>query len=393
MPWNEPGGSGGKDPRDPWGNNTSGSSDIDEILKKIKSSFGSGGPSGGISAAGLLLIFVAGLLAWWVLTGGIYTVKQGENSVVLRFGKFKQIQEAGLHFRMPIPIERNYIVNTEHVNTVPVGYRDNPRVQNKTSVPREALMLTSDENIIDIKFAVQYKIADPKNYLFNVAEPADVVVRQATESAVREVVGRNDMDFIITSGRAEIVQKTRVLLQDILDRYDTGIQIVTVEMQNAQPPDEVKAAFDDAVKAREDEERLKNQARAYAVQLVNRAKGQVDQVLAQAGAYRQAVVERASGETLRFTQILNAYKTAPKVTRDRLYLEAMEQVLNKSSKMVVDQKNGNSVMYLPLDKLVQPSTSGNAVSTPGVDVRKVVEEARKSVRPVTNRSELRKRVQ
>jgi len=164
MPWNEPGGSGGKDPgnsKDPWGNNSGGSSDIDEILKKIKSGFGAGGSGGGFTATGVLLAIAVAGLAWWLLTGGVYTVKQGENSVVLRFGKFREIQDAGLHFRWPIPIERNYVINTEHVNTVPVGYRDNPRVQNKTSVPREALMLTSDENIIDIKFAVQYKIADP----------------------------------------------------------------------------------------------------------------------------------------------------------------------------------------------------------------------------------------
>ena len=281
---------------------------------------------------------------------------------------------------------------------MPVGYRDNPQTTSKTSVPREALMLTSDENIIDIKFAVQYKIADPKSFLFNVATPtetADVVVRQATESAVRSVVGRNNMDFIITSGRAEIGQKTRTLLQDILDRYHTGIQIVTVEMQNAQPPDEVKAAFDDAVKAREDEERLKNQAQAYAVQLVKRAEGLVDQVLARAGAYQQAVVERATGETTRFTEILGAYRTAPKVTRDRLYLEAMEQVLDKSSKMVIDQKNGNSVMYLPLDKMIQPAPSGKGgAAASGVDAQKIVEQARKATRPAANgRSDLRKRVQ
>ncbi len=398
MPWNEPGGSGGKDPRDPWENTSGSTSDIDEILKKIKSGFG-GGPGNGMTLTGVLLIVAAGLLGWWLLTGGVYTVKQGENSVVLRFGKFKTVQDAGLHFRWPIPIERNYIINTQHVNTVRVGYRDDPRTASKTSVPREALMLTSDENIIDIKFAVQYKIADPKNFLFNVATPAetaDTVVRQATESAVRSVVGRNNMDFIITSGRAEIGQKTRVLLQEILDRYHTGIQIVTVEMQNAQPPDEVKAAFDDAVKAREDEERLKNQARAYAVQLVKRAEGQVDQVLARAGAYQQAVVERASGETTRFTEILNAYRTAPRVTRDRLYLEAMEQVLNKSSKMVIDQKNGNSVMYLPLDRLIQPSATApaGASASSAVKVPTIVEQAHKAVRPAANsRSDLRKRVQ
>ena len=221
-------------------------------------------------------------------------------------------------------------------------------------VPRESLFLTADENIIDIQFAVQYNIRDPRDLLFKVSEPADQVVRQATESAVREIVGRSSMDFVITGGRAEIAFETRELLQTILDRYETGITVRAVEMQNAQPPAEVKDAFDDAVRAREDEERLKNEAEAYANDIIPKSRGAAARIVQEAEAYKESVIATSQGEASRFLQVLEEYNLAPGVTRDRLYLEAMEEVLSRSTKLMVDQgSNSNNVMYLPLDQLIR----------------------------------------
>ena len=215
-------------------------------------------------------------------------------------------------------------------------------------------MLTADENIIDIQFAVQYNIRDPRELLFNVSEVADQVVRQATESAVREMVGRNIMDFAITGGRAEIAQETRGLLQQIFDRYQSGITVRAVEMQNAQPPAEVKDAFDDAVRAREDEERLKNEAEAYANDIIPKARGAGARIVQEAEGYSESVIATSEGEASRFLQVLEEYNRAPEVTRDRLYIEAMEDVLSRSSKLVIDQNSqGNNVMYLPLDQLIR----------------------------------------
>ena len=343
MPWNQP----GSDNRDPWGqgNGQKGPPDLDEVIrdlqKKLSGLFGGGGsgrrsgggklPSLSGKAVGPLLVILAGL---WFATG-FYVVEQGQQGVELRFGAYKTIKEAGLRWHLPYPVESVEIVNVQQIRTVEVGYRTNARSNQIAGVPREALMLTADENIIDIHFAVQFDVKDPRELLFNVAEPADLVVRGATESAVREIVGRNSMDFAITGGRAEIAQETKMLLQRILDRYDTGINIKAVEMQNAQPPADVKAAFDDAVKAREDEERLKNEAQA-------------------AAAYKASVVAAARGEASRFLQVLDEYAKAPQVTRDRLYLDALEDVYANSTKLVIDQNSGgNNVMYLPLDQLIR----------------------------------------
>ena len=220
-------------------------------------------------------------------------------------------------------------------------------------------MLTQDENIIHIQLAVQYDIKDPTDLLFNVSEYnsrelADDVVRQATESAIREIVGRSTMDFAITEGRAQLASETKSLVQEILDRYETGINIVTVEMQDAQPPEQVQDAFADVVRAREDEERLKNLAEAYANDIIPKARGFSARIIQEAEAYKASTIARAEGETARFNQVLDEYSKAPGITRDRLYLETMEQVFSNSSKMVIDQKSGgNNVMYLPLDQLLR----------------------------------------
>ncbi len=400
MPWNQPG-SGGDD-RDPWGRNNGGGDnggrrggsdgppDLDEMFrdakKRIDALFGgrrgggsgggkgsSGGGGGGLSPTMLGVLIIVGLGAWGF--SGFYTVQQGEQAVEMRFGAYAETKGAGLRWHWPTPIERVEIVNTDKLNTVFVGYRETAR--GKQLVPIEALMLTQDENIIDIQFAVQYDIKDPRDVLFNVAEynhreVAESVVRGATESAVREIVGRNTMDFAITAGRAELAAETKTLLQEVLDRYATGINIRAVEMQDAQPPAQVKDAFDDAVKAREDEQRLKNLAEAYANDVIPRARGAAARITQEAEAYKATVIAQAEGEAARFNQVLDEYEKAPEVTRDRLYLETMEGVLSNTSKIVIDQQGGNSLMYLPLDQMLNrratTTTTGRQTFTGGDDV-------------------------
>ncbi len=374
MAWNQQ----GPENKDPWGqgNGQSGPPDLDQVIrdlqKKLSGIFGKsssrgggGGGSGGGKGKGLSLGRTGGSLLAIVVVGlwiasGFYVVDQSEQGVELRFGKFQEVKPAGLRWHMPYPIELVEIVNVQQVRTVEVGYRTREGGTTRDGatqlvlVPREALMLTADENIIDIQFAVQYNIRDPRDLLFKVSEPADQVVRQATESAVREIVGRSSMDFVITGGRAEIAFETRELLQTILDRYETGITVRAVEMQNAQPPAEVKDAFDDAVRAREDEERLKNEAEAYANDIIPKSRGAAARIVQEAEAYKESVIATSQGEASRFLQVLEEYNLAPGVTRDRLYLEAMEEVLSRSTKLMVDQgSNSNNVMYLPLDQLIR----------------------------------------
>ena len=388
MAWNQE----GPENKDPWGqgNGEKGPPDLDQVIrdlqKKLSGIFGKsssrgggGGGSGGGKGKGLSLGRTGGSLLAIVVVGlwiasGFYVVDQSEQGVELRFGKFQEVKPAGLRWHMPYPIELVEIVNVQQVRTVEVGYRTREGGTTRDGatqlvlVPREALMLTADENIIDIQFAVQYNIRDPRDLLFKVSEPADQVVRQATESAVREIVGRSSMDFVITGGRAEIAFETRELLQDILDRYQTGITVRAVEMQNAQPPAEVKDAFDDAVRAREDEERLKNEAEAYANDIIPKARGAAARIVQESEGYKESVIATSQGEASRFLQVLEEYNLAPGVTRDRLYLEAMEEVLSRSTKLVIDQgSNSNNVMYLPLDQLIrrQQEIAGTYVGDTG----------------------------
>ena len=370
MPWDDSG-SGRKDRSSGDSGGRSGPPEIDEIVSDVRQKFsrmfsGIGGGKSGDSSSGsghgpiklsggrrvLILIGVIVAAGLWI-SSGLYVVEQGEQGVELRFGEYTRTTGAGLRWHMPYPIEEVLIVNVQKVNTVEVGYRVSERNRTFTPVTREALMLTADENIIDIQFAVQYDIKDPKDFLFHVSDPLHLVVRQATESAVREIVGSSTMDFAITEGRAEIAQGTKVLLQDILDRYKTGVNVRAVEMQNAQPPAEVKPAFDDAVKAREDEERLKNEAEAYSNDVIPRARGMAARLVQEAEGYRASTIARAEGEASRFEQIFTEYRKAPQITRDRLYLEAIEEVLNNSTKLIIDQENGNNIIYLPLDQIIQ----------------------------------------
>ncbi len=397
MPWNQSG-SNGND-KDPWGQQNQnwgkrnrrsqqGPPELDEIAQQIWSRFkgfkgrkgggnsggrGDGGDGeerrgGGLGKYPILAILVIGL-GFWIFTG-FYTVDQGEQAIELRFGKFSETNGAGLHWHIPSPIEIVEIINTQKENTVQVGYRDAGR--GKQDVPKEALMLTEDENIIHIQLAVQYDVKDPTNLLFNVSEYneenlADSVVRQAAESAIREIVGRSSMDFAITEGRAQLASETKSLVQEILDRYETGINIVTVEMQDAQPPEQVQDAFADVVRAREDEERFKNLAEAYANDIIPKARGFAARIIEEAEAYRAAVIARAEGETARFNKVLNEYWKAPDVTRERLYIESMQEVFSSTSKLLIDQpEGGNSVMYLPLEQLLrsQRSSSTDTLNPP-----------------------------
>ncbi len=347
MAWNEPGGSGDKDP---WGprKNEQGPPDLDEVIRKLQNRFAGlfggrgrgkgGGADRGGSGFGLLFV-IAILLAIWALSG-IYIVDQGKQGVVLQFGAFKTITDPGPHW-YPRFIQTVYIVDVDRVRSVNLG-----------RVADESLMLTEDENIIDIKFTVQYKVKDARDFLFEVRDP-DATLRQATESAVREIVGKSKLDFVITEGRVEVAAKAERLIQEILDGYKVGIQVVKLNMQNAQAPHQVQAAFDDAIKAREDKQRITNEAEAYANDVLPKARGKAARMIQEAEAYREEVVSRAEGETNRFIKVLKAYNKAPKVTRERLYLETMEEVFSKSNKVMVDVEKGNSLMYLPVDKLMR----------------------------------------
>ncbi|NIR30787.1 MAG: FtsH protease activity modulator HflK [Gammaproteobacteria bacterium] len=367
MAWNQPGGNGG---RDPWGNRggQQGPPDLDEVLKKLQAAlgriFGGGGRSagggfrlGGGGAKGIGLIALVLAVIWGL--AGIYIVDPPEQGVVLRFGEYVRTVGPGPHW-LPYLVEDAEKVNVELVRSQDIGFR---RAGGGTSsVPNEALMLTEDENIVDVQFTVQYRVKDPAKYLFNVQEP-DMTLRQATESAVREIVGKNKMDFVLTEGRSAVAARAEELIQGILDRYGTGLQVTSVNMQSAQPPKEVQAAFADAVKAREDEERFKNEARAYAADIIPKARGDADAIRERALAYKERVVAEAEGRTDRFLKLLREYAKAPEVTRDRLYLEAVEAVLARSSKVLVDLEGGNNLIYLPLDKLV---TGRGSVSGAGM---------------------------
>lgn len=325
----------------------------------------SGAPRSWGSGAGL----IAGLLAIGWLASGFYIVVEGQRGVVLTFGKFSEISNAGLRWRLPYPVQSHEIVELTSVRTVELGYRNNV----KTKVLRESLMLTDDENIIDIQFAVQYILKDPEDFLFNNRNPEETV-RQAAETAFREIVGKSKMDFVLYEGREQVAVGAQKLMQDILDRYKTGIAISRVTMQNAQPPEQVQVAFDDAVRAKQDLERQKNEGQAYYNDVVPKARGTAARLLEEAEGYRQRVIANAEGESARFKSIVTEYNKAPAVTRDRLYLDTMQQILTSTSKVLVDSRAGNQLLYLPLDKIIQMSGS-SAVPDPQIPARTSVPES------------------
>lgn len=363
MAWNEPG-SGDKDP---WGNRgNDGPPDLDEVVRnmqrKLGGIFGGKGGSGnnnnGSSAGSFglgLIAAIAGII--WLLSG-IYIVDPAERGVVLRFGQYATSTMPGPHWHLPYPIEKVEKVNVEEIRTAEIGYRSSGS-RNGGTIHSEALMLTKDENIIDLKIAVQYRVQDAGKYLFNVRSP-DLILRQMMESAVRETVGRSNMDFVLTEGRSAIANSTEQLLQSMLDAHDGGLLVTSVNMQDVQPPEQVQAAFADVVKAREDEVRQKNQAEAYSNDILPKARGQAFRILQEAEAYKSQIIAKAEGDASRFTQVMREYNKAPAVTMERLYLDAMESVYSKSQKVMVDIENGGSnVLYLPLDRL-----SGNRTANP-----------------------------
>jgi membrane protease subunit HflK len=310
---------------------------------------------------GILLALVA--VVW--LASGFYIVDASQRGVVLQFGAFKETTEPGLRMRWPWPIQSHEIVNLTGVRTVEIGYRGS----DKNKVLKEALMLTDDENIVSVQFAVQYLLKDPKDYLFSTRHPDDTVM-QAAETAIREVVGKNKMDFVLYEGRDQIAASTQKLIQDILDRYQTGIQVRSVSMQSTQPPEQVQAAFDDAVKAGQDRERQKNEGQAYANDVIPRARGAASRLAEEATGYRQRMIVTAEGDASRFKQILTEYSKAPEVTRNRMYLETLQQVYANTSKVMLDAKGSGNLLYLPLDKLMQ-AAAVTATAQQGTEVAPV----------------------
>lgn len=347
--------------------NNEGPPDLDEVMRdlsrKINNMFGKSGghqsgpqtrrpPSGDINFP---LLPIIGLIVLVWLGSGFYIVDQGSTGVVMRFGKaLEETTEPGPRWHLPYPIETVEVVNMEQVRRLEVGYRSNGEgAGGKTKLPKEALMLTEDENIIDLQFAVQYNLNNAKYYLFN-NRSTDAAVMSAAESAIREVVGKNKLDDLLQKGLADTSER----MQSILDSYKSGVKIISVSLQSAQPPEQVQEAFEDVNRANQDNQRQINEGQAYANDVIPKARGTASRLLAEAAGYKLKVESEAIGNTSRFNQILAQYNNAPEVTRQRLYLDAQEQILSSTSKIIVDQKAGGSLLYLPLDQLM--NATGNA---------------------------------
>jgi membrane protease subunit HflK len=371
MSLNDPNwGRGSRGPQGPGGGNQ-GPPDLDELWRNFNRRLGElfgrrrrGGdepptPPSSWQIGGGAGVLIALVVAVW-LASGFYIVIEGTRGVVLTFGRFSQETNPGLRWRLPWPIQSNEIVNLAQVRTLEVGYRNNVR----TKVLKESLMLTDDENIVDLQFAVQYLVKDARDFVFNVRRP-DESAMQIAETAMREVIGKNRMDAILYETQVDVANRARDLMQGIHDRYGTGIQVSTVTIQNAQPPEQVQAAFDDAVKAGQDLERQKNEGQAYANDVIPRARGTASRLQQEADGYRQRVIASAEGDASRFRQVLAEYSKAPGVTRERIYIETMQQVLQSTSKIMMDYRGAGNLLYLPLDKLMQSAGgAGEGTATP-----------------------------
>ncbi|OKH88300.1 FtsH protease activity modulator HflK [Thalassospira sp. TSL5-1] len=370
MPWNSQGGGGpwgngggNKGGQNPWGKRPSGGNgggstppDLDEMIRKGQERLKKMFPGGGGGAKGIVLIGLA-IIGIWLLTG-FYRVQPGEQGVTLLFGKWVGTTGPGLNYFLPAPIGEVITPNVERTNQIEVGYRGSGMGANATrDVPEESLMLTGDQNIIDIDYVVQWRIRDAGAYLFNIRDP-ETTIKLASESAIREVVGKTDLEEALTVGRVQVEEQTRSLLQSILDSYKSGIFISEVKMQKVDPPKEVIDAFNDVQRARQDRDRSRNEALAYRNDIIPRAKGNAERMIMEARAYKDQVVKDAQGEAARFESVYNSYLTAKDVTKRRLYLETLQEVLKGSTKIILDQKDGNGVVpYLPLPEIQKQSAT------------------------------------
>ncbi len=352
-PWGAPPGGGGG--RSPGGNGSGTRQDppnLDDIIKNIQKTINkfSGGKSGGSKPIIMGLLIILGLY----VASGLYRVLPDEQGVVLRFGKFVNTTQPGLHYHLPTPFERALTPKVTKVNRVDIGFRpasDSGRSSGVGNVPEESLMLTGDENIVDINYSVFWVIKDAGKFLFNIQSPVETV-KATSETAMREVIAKNNIQTILTEGRANIEIEVQEITQKILDEYQSGIQITQVQTQQADPPEQVIDAFRDVQAARADRERSKNEAEGYANDVIPRARGEAEQVLQQAEAYKKEVVAKAEGEASRFLAIYNEYKNAKQVTQERMYLETMEKVLADIDKVIIDKNSGSGVVpYLPLPEL------------------------------------------
>jgi membrane protease subunit HflK len=375
------------------GGGNEGPPDLDEMWRsfnqKLAGLFGRrrpgdpGGPGGMRQFGGGVGLMIAVIVIAW-LASGFFIVVEGQRGIVLTFGKFSQIASAGLSWRLPYPIQSHEIVDMNQVRTLEIGYR------NKQRVLRESLMLTDDENIVDAQFSVQYNVSDAKDYLFNNRKPDDTVL-QAAETALREIVGSRKMDAVLYEERDKIPGEAQTLMQNILDRYQSGINILRVTMQSSQPPEQVKDAFADAVRARQDLERQKNEGQKYYNDVVPKARGDASRLTEEANGYRQRVVANAEGDAARFKQILVEYSKAPAVTRERMYLDAMQDILSSTTKILIDSKAGSNLLYLPLDKIMQLPSSGASADTSASTSRPLAADTPASDAGARSRDTLRNR--
>lgn len=363
MAWNEPGGGNGKDPWSGKGRDQ-GPPDLDEVVRKLQeklgSLFGGGKGSGGGSGTGgsaasgpgnagmglIIAIVLVAVIAW----KGFYIIEPAERGVVLRFGAYQEIVQPGPHLLIPF-VDEVIKVNVDQVSSFGHG----------------AQMLTQDENIVDVKLTVQSRVQDPADFLFQDGDP-NQTMQDATETALREIIGRSRLDVIITENRSAIADAVKQNIQATINMYRTGLEITSINIQDAAPPEQVKSAFDDANKAREDKVRIENQAQAYANDVIPKARGAAARQVEDAKAYQGRVIAEAEGEAHRFLAVLGEYEKAPEVTRERLYLETTEKVLGDVNKVIMDVQKGNSLMYLPLDKLIKPAHSDEdtALAPPGL---------------------------
>jgi len=389
MAWNEPGNKGNDN--DPWGSGgrkggDQGPPDIDEVIKsvtrKLNSLFGGGksgsgnsgssgsGGSGSVSAGMLAGVVVVAVVIWAAM--GFYTVDESERGVVMRFGSLlDEVETPGLNWNPPL-VDTVQKVNVSRVNT---------RSYSKD-------MLTTDENIVNVSIDVQYLVRDPVKFVVVVRDP-ELSLDHAAESAIRHVVGGTTMDLVLTQGRADVAAEVRDRLQRYMDNYDSGIEVTQVTVRNAQPPDAVQSAFDDVIKAREDEQRVQNEALAYANRVIPVARGEAQRIIEQANAYRDQVIARADGEAARFLQLLEEYEKAPQVTRERLYIDAIESVMNNSSKVLIDVENGNNMFYVPLDRIIEQSGANQTNTTPQLSpqqMRELNEQALRDQAAATERA-------